>query len=187
MEDQALDQVHLLGHSMGGKIAMTLALMVPERIKSLTVIDIAPVTYTERRHDAILKGMSSIDLTAVQKRSDAEQQMAKFEPVADVRQFLMKNLYKNSEGAFDWRVNLGSIIEHYDRIMEGQRSEAGYQGPTLFLKGGESDYLQPEHKTQVVKLFPKARVRVISGAGHWVHAQKPELVVRSMLRFLGKR
>ncbi|OED41776.1 acyl-CoA esterase [Endozoicomonas sp. (ex Bugula neritina AB1)] len=184
MDDQKLEQVHLLGHSMGGKIAMTLALMAPERIKSLVVIDIAPVTYHQRRHDAILNGLSSIDLTSLSRRGDADLHMQSFETEKDVRQFLLKNLYKNDQGRYAWRVNLHSIIHHYDDIMAGQYSEMKYTGKTLFLKGGDSDYIQPEHREQVLPLFPNASVRVIAGAGHWVHAQKPELVIRTVMRFM---
>ena len=184
MDDQQLDQVHLLGHSMGGKIAMSVALQAPERIKSLVVIDIAPVTYHQRRHDSILNGLSAIDLSALKGRGDADKQMQSFEPEKDIRQFLLKNLYKNEQGSFDWRVNLDSIIAHYDEIMAGQISDAGYSGKTLFLKGGDSDYILPEHRERVLALFPNASVRVITGTGHWVHAQKPELVVRTVMRFM---
>ena len=184
MDDQKLEQVHLLGHSMGGKIAMSVALMAPDRVKSLVVIDIAPVTYHQRRHDSILNGLSAIDLNALKGRADAGQQMQSFEPEKDIRQFLLKNLYKNDQGCFDWRVNLQSIIQHYEQIMAGQASETGYSGKTLFLKGGDSDYIQPEHRERVLELFPNASVRIITGAGHWVHAQKPELVVRTIMRFI---
>lgn len=184
MDDQALEKAHLLGHSMGGKIAMTLALMAPERVKSLVVIDIAPVTYHQRRHDAILDGLSSIDLHSLSGRADADRQMQAFEPEKDIRQFLLKNLYKNEQGFYAWRMHLESIINHYEDIMAGQVSDKGYSGKTLFLKGGDSDYIQPEHREQVLQLFPNASVRVIAGTGHWVHAQKPELVLRTVMRFM---
>ncbi len=184
MDDHGLEKVHLLGHSMGGKIAMTLALMIPDRILSLVIVDIAPVTYQQRRHDAILKGLSSLDLNALKGRAEADLHMHNFVEEKDVRQFLLKNLYKTESGKFAWRVNLSSIVKHYDAIMIGQESDRSYSGKTLFIKGGDSDYIQPEHQEQVLKLFPNASVRVITGAGHWVHAQKPELVVRTIQRFM---
>ena len=184
MDAQQLHKVHLLGHSMGGKVAMTLALMAPERVISLTVIDIAPVTYTERRHDAILNGLSSIDLASLSERKEADAQLQYFEPEKDIRQFLLKNLYKNKQGLYAWRVNLQAIINQYNEIMMGQYSDKTFIDKTLFIKGGDSDYILPEHREQVLELFPNASVKVIANTGHWVHAQKPELVVRTVLRFI---
>lgn len=185
MDDQQLEKVHLVGHSMGGKIAMTIALMAPERIHKLAVIDIAPVTYKERRHDSILEGLSSMPLISLKNRSEADRFLEDYEQEKDIRQFLLKNLYRDEQGGYCWRVNLDAITKHYSEIMEGQYSELGFTGETLFIKGGESDYILPEHREQVLSLFSSASMRVIPGAGHWVHAQKPELVIRTLLRFLG--
>ncbi|MFK0570202.1 alpha/beta fold hydrolase [Endozoicomonas sp.] len=187
MDDQQLETAHLVGHSMGGKIAMTVALMAPERVNKLAVIDIAPVTYQERRHDSILEGLSSMPLESLRSRSEADRLLAAWEPEKDIRQFLLKNLYRDEPGEYRWRVNLAAITDHYSEIMEGQHSDHGFTGETLFIKGGESDYILPEHREQVLALFPSASMRVISGAGHWVHAQKPELVTRTLLRFLGAK
>ena len=184
MDDQQLECTNIVGHSMGGKIAMTLALLAPKRIKKLAVIDISPVTYPNRRHDSILDGLSSIPLTTVKSRSEADQLLAKYEPQKDIRQFLLKNLYRDERGAYDWRINLGAIITNYESILEGQHSANGFDGETLFIKGGESDYILPEHRQEVLSLFPAAAMKVIPNTGHWVHAQKPELVTRTLLRFL---
>ena len=184
MDDQQLECTNIVGHSMGGKIAMTLALLAPKRIKKLAVIDISPVTYPNRRHDSILDGLSSIPLTTVKSRSEADQLLAKYEPQKDIRQFLLKNLYRDERGAYDWRINLGAIKTNYESILEGQHSANGFDGETLFIKGGESDYILPEHRQEVLSLFPAAAMKVIPNTGHWVHAQKPELVTRTLLRFL---
>ncbi|MGO0308200.1 alpha/beta fold hydrolase [Endozoicomonas acroporae] len=185
MDDNQLEKVHLVGHSMGGKVAMTIALMAPERVTRLAVIDIAPVTYQERRHDSILEGLSSMPLHTLNSRTEADRFLEAYEPEQGVRQFLLKNLYRDGQGLYCWRVNLPVIMAHYMEILAGQQSDTGIANKTLFIKGGESDYILPEHREQVLALFPSASMRVIPGAGHWVHAQKPELVTRTLLRFFG--
>ncbi|USE35116.1 alpha/beta fold hydrolase [Endozoicomonas sp. SCSIO W0465] len=185
MDDNQLEKVHLVGHSMGGKVAMTVALMAPERVTRLAVIDIAPVTYQERRHDSILEGLSLMPLNTLKSRSEADGFLETYEPEQGVRQFLLKNLYRDDQGNYRWRMNLPAIITHYMEILVGQQSDIGFAKDALFIKGGESDYILPEHRERVLELFPSASVRVIPGAGHWVHAQKPELVTRTLLRFLG--
>lgn len=186
MDDHQLDKVSLVGHSMGGKVAMTLSLMFPERIHRLAVIDIAPVAYQERRHDRILEGLSSLDLSNFSSRSEADRHLQAYVPELDIRQFLLKNLYRSDQGGYAWRMNLGIIIQHYDEVMAGQSSATGFNGKTLFIKGGESDYIQSEHRESVLALFPAASVKVVPGAGHWVHAQKPELVTRMLNQFLAE-
>ncbi len=185
MDDNQLENVHLVGHSMGGKVAMTVALKAPERVNRLAVIDIAPVTYWERRHDSILEGLSLMPLNRLKSRSEADGFLEAYEPEQGVRQFLLKNLYRDDQGNYRWRMNLPAIMTHYMEILAGQQSDIGFANDTLFIKGGESDYMLPEHRERVLALFPSASVRVIPGAGHWVHAQKPELVTRTLLRFLG--
>ncbi len=187
MDECGIENTHLVGHSMGGKVAMTLALLAPERVNRLVVIDIAPVTYREQRHDAILQGLSAMPLADLTSRNEADQFLSAYEPEPAVRQFLLKNLHRTGQGSFAWRMNLTAIINHYPAILAGQQAEQPFAGATLFIKGGASDYILPEHREPVLALFPAATVRVIPGAGHWVHAQKPELVVRTLLRFLGSQ
>ena len=184
MNEHGMGSAHLVGHSMGGKVAMTLALMAPHRVNRLAVIDIAPVTYRERRHDPILQGLSAMDLDSLTGRSEADQFLSAFEPDQTIRQFLLKNLYRVEQGGFGWRVNLAAIINNYQAILSGQQADRPFAGATLFIKGGASDYILPEHRESVLALFPSATVRVIPEAGHWVHAQKPDLVSGTLLRFL---
>lgn len=183
MDEQQLKKAHLIGHSMGGKVAMTIALMEPERVAKLAVIDIAPVTY-QRRHDGILEGMSSIPLDALKSRTEADQFLEVYGLGKDVRQFLLKNLYRDEQGNYCWRVNITAIITHYMEILAGQKSDIGFANDTLFIKGGKSDYILPEYRGRVLALFPSASMWVVPGAGHWVHAQKPELVTGKLLHFL---
>ena len=187
MDEHAIGRAHLVGHSMGGKVAMTLALMAPHRVNRLAVIDIAPVTYYERRHDAILQGLSAMNLDSLTGRRAADQFLHAFEPDQTIRQFLLKNLYRVEQGGFGWRLNLTAIINNYQAILSGQQADRPFTDATLFIKGGASDYILPEHRESVLALFPSATVRVIPEAGHWVHAQKPDLVAGTLLRFLGNR
>ncbi|MDB2384712.1 alpha/beta fold hydrolase [Endozoicomonas sp.] len=183
MDDKQLDSVDLVGHSMGGKIAMSIALQTPERIRKLVVMDIAPVTY-DRKHDNVLDGLSAINLQGLKKRSDAEAFLALYIDEKDIRQFLLKNLYRDDKGQYQWRVNLNAIKHHYHEIMKGQSADTPFEGETLFLKGADSDYILPSHREHVLSVFPRATVKMIAGTGHWLHAQKPELVSRFINRFL---
>lgn len=183
MDDQGIDQAHLLGHSMGGKIVMEAALRYPERVQKVAVLDIAPVTYTVRRHDEVFAGLKAIDLNALTKRSDAEAVMAKHISEPAIRQFLLKNLYKNPEGKFGWRMNLEVIEQFYGSILSGQETGTPFSEEILFLKGSDSDYILPEHRDEVLRLFPNASMRTIHGTGHWLHAEKPDRVANALIRF----
>lgn len=182
--DQAgLDRVWLLGHSMGGKTAMTLALQAPDRIRGVIVGDIAPVTYPPH-HDGILEGLQSLDPATLDSRQDADARLRRWVPETPVRQFLLKNLIKTDAGRFGWRLNLPAIVRHYGQILAGQQAETPYIGPVLFIKGGLSDYIQPAHRAHTASLFPSAQLKIIPGTGHWLHADKPELFARLCLQFL---
>ena len=187
MDEHQMKSAHLVGHSMSGKIAMTIALMAPERVNKLAVIDIAPVTYQERRHDSILEGLSSMPLRSLSGRMDADRFLQKYVAEKEVRQFLLKNLYKDEQGPYQWRVNLPVIEQHYQEIIAGQEYfDSAFSGDTLFIKGGDSDYISTEHRDLVLKLFPNTTMRIVPETGHWVHAQKPELVTKLILRLLSE-
>ncbi|WP_426415726.1 alpha/beta fold hydrolase [Aestuariirhabdus sp. LZHN29] len=184
LDEQKLARVSLLGHSMGGKVAMQLALSHPERVKQLVVADIAPVTYDDH-HSQIFKGLLSFDPATLHSRGEADRLLAPFVPELPVRSFLLKNLVRRAEGAggFGWRVNLPVLHGQYQNIMRGQQGSP-FRGPTLFIKGGNSDYILPKYRGQVGALFPGAELKVISGTGHWLHAEKPDLFCTIVLRFL---
>ncbi|MDD7804783.1 MAG: alpha/beta fold hydrolase [Endozoicomonas sp. (ex Botrylloides leachii)] len=182
MNDQQLETVDLAGHSMGGKIAMAIALKIPERIRKVVVLDIAPVTY-KRKHNHILNALSSINITELNSRADADKLLATYVDEKDIRQFLLKNIYRNAAGHYQWRMNLNAIKKNYSNIMAGQSSDKPFIGDILFLKASESDYILPEHRLRVLSLFPNACMKIISGTGHWLHAQKPELISRFITQF----
>ena len=182
MDDLELESAHILGHSMGGKVAMQLALTAPERLRKLVVVDIAPVTYTPH-HDDVFKGLFSITLEGLKSRGEADKQLAEHVDELSVRAFLLKNLYRTEDKQFAWRMNLPVLHSQYSNISLAPEGTP-FSGDTLFIKGANSDYLIPAYRDQVVGLFPKANYKMIDGAGHWPHAEKPEMFSRIVLKFL---
>lgn len=174
-----LDHLHidtclLLGHSMGGKIAIQVALTQPERISKLIVADIAPVSYPPH-HSQIIAGLQAIDLSLVTKRKDADKQLAAYVDNVAIRQFLLRNLAINSQGKFAFKCSIANISLCYPQIMKANElpiNKMPYQGQTLFIKGGDSDYILPEHKEAITALLPNAKAKIIQGTGHWLHAEK---------------
>lgn len=191
MDSRGLDRVALLGHSMGGKTAMQLALDNPDRVTHLIVADIAPVAY-EAHHDAVLEGLNAVDLEGIKSRQEADEVLKDYVEMAPVRQFLLKNLERISPGErdpddhrqFRWRINISAIAKHYPDIAAAPSATGSFSGPTLFIKGGESDYIQDRHRDEVGRLFPKAELRIIPGTGHWLHAEKTDTFATLCRRFL---
>ncbi|MBN24049.1 MAG: alpha/beta hydrolase [Alteromonadaceae bacterium] len=179
-----ITKIHLVGHSLGGKIAMQMALSQPDLITTLTVLDIAPVTY-EPRHENVFKSLLSVNLTEIDDRKDADKQMSEFVSEASVRQFLLKSLYQdNDSGHWHWRFNLALLDRDYPILSKGIDSEQKFSKPVLFLKGEKSDYLKASYTKQTTELFPDSRVRVISSVGHWLHAEKPSECAKHIRTFL---
>lgn len=176
MDTLVFDSCYVLGHSMGGKVAMELALLAPMRITKLMVVDIAPVQYNKKMdaHLNVIAGMKSLDLGALTSRSQAEEHLSSYISDEPTRKFVMTNLSRDKEKGFRWRINLPAIEENYDRLREKTQLDATYEGPTLFVKGDLSDYVQAKHESEILALFPKATVKIIVEAGHWVHADKPQ-------------
>nr|WP_067298837.1 alpha/beta fold hydrolase [Marinobacterium profundum] len=184
MDSLGIDSARVLGHSMGGKAAMQLALSAPERVGKLIVVDIAPVQYPDH-HGDVFSGLQAIDLSTVKSRSDAEKQLAPRIEDAMVRAFLLRNLYRTEAGQFDWRFNLQALHHGYPNIS-APPTGAPFAGPTLFIKGGNSDYIQAAHRDAILGLFPAAGYKVVEGTGHWPHAEKPALMTRLIQSFLQK-
>ncbi|GGE66891.1 acyl-CoA esterase [Streptosporangium jomthongense] len=190
MDEQGIGKASLLGHSMGGKVAMQLALQAPERVEKLIVADIAPVTY-KARHDAVLEGLKQIDLASVRSRRDADRQLAEFVEIPWVRQFLLMNLERipqqeQTRGGpvYRWRLNLEAIDACYANLAAAPEGDAPYHGPVLFLKGADSAYIQDKHQDEIRRLFPESQLQVIEGTGHWLHAEKTDVVVGLCKQFL---
>lgn len=183
MLQRGLSDAFVVGHSLGGKVAMELALTNPDLVRGLVVLDIAPVAY-QARHEAVFRGLKAIDPTQLQSRDEAEQILARHVPEAAVRSFLLKNLVREA-GGFHWRMHLADLEAQYPRLIQANR-DGIFPGPVLFLKGGDSDYISPDHRLWVLQRFPGAQYRVIAGAGHWLHAEKPGLVAAQIKTFLQK-
>jgi len=182
MDDLGVEKAHVLGHSMGGKTAMQLALSHSARIEKLVVEDISPVAYS-RHHDSILQGMQAVAEASPDGRKNAEAILVRYESDPSVLSFLLTNWRREEGGAWGWRVDLNEISKGYGNIAAALEG-APFTGNTLFLRGGLSDYILPDHKDAILGLFPKATVRTINGTGHWLHAEKPDMVARAILKFL---
>jgi esterase len=183
LEQLKLDSATLVGHSMGGKVAMWLALNQPERVQCLVVADIAPVSYASR-FDQILQGLRELPLAQLPGREAADHYLAQRIPQPAVRQYLLQNLVKQTDG-WQWRFNLPVLDRSIDTLAGFPPSEGlSYAGEVLFLYGEKSDYVQAEHRASIDRLFPHARLRMIHGAGHWLYAEQTEAFSRAVKAFL---
>jgi len=174
----------IIGHSMGGKVAMTTALKHGNLVNRLCVVDIAPVP-SPGNFATHARAMLSAPLRTAKSRGDIESHIASAVADPSVRAFLMQNIAKLERG-FRWRPNVAVIERAMDDIMRFPASPRGasHSGPTLFIAGGDSDYIQPRHHGAIKALFPKARIDVIPGAGHWVHTEKSAAFISKALDFL---
>lgn len=186
MARHGLEGAAVMGHSMGGKAAMTLALTDPDLVGALIVVDIAPVARPPDLRSYV-KAMAGIDLSRVKRRNEAGELLAPVVKDRSVRAFLLQNL-EMKDGALRWRLNLEAIDRQMEQVggfpdLLGRR----YGGPTHFIAGALSAYVRPEHRDLILRLFPDTTMSVIAGAGHWVHAEKPDSFLRAVQRFLDEQ
>jgi pimeloyl-ACP methyl ester carboxylesterase len=186
LDQEGLKTAVVLGHSMGGKVAMTLALTRPERVSALAVVDIAPAIYRGTL-EVYAQAMMSLDLAQVSRRGEVDAMLAESVPEAGIRAFLLQNL-ERADGGFVWRLNLPALLSAVEQLGGFPASLGGatYHAPTCFIAGGLSDYLRPEHAPLVDALFPNAEIRRIAGAGHWVHAEQPQAFLETLGPFLAQ-
>lgn len=183
---QGLASAHWIGHSLGGKVAMQLALDSPELVDSMVVVDIAPVDYPSH-HDAVFSALEAVVAAQCESREQAASIMGEYLPEAELIQFLLMSLRRGEGGIYRWRFNLAGIRDNYRAVRAAPGAAAPYRGPVLFVKGGESDYIREDHRTHILALFPEAGLRVLPGCGHWLHAQRPTLFNSVVGRFLQER
>jgi pimeloyl-ACP methyl ester carboxylesterase len=183
MQTHELPATYLLGHSMGGKAAMRFAFDHPEIVNRLVIVDIAPKSYPPH-HDEILDALNALDLTQYTTRQELDAGLAHYLDNYGVRQFLLKSVTRDANGAFAWKMNLDVITRDYDRLLEGVDSPKPFDKPTLFIRGATSDYIQDEDEALIIRLFPQARIATIPNAGHWVHAEAPGVCLELIRAFL---
>ncbi len=184
MESNWIYEAHIVGHSMGGKVAMQLASNNADLVRKLVLVDMAPKTY-EGSHEAIFQAMFDLDLPTLKSRKEADEQMLEKVPAYGVRQFLIKNLSLNKNTQqYEWKLNLPVIYKNYEHILQYNPIYHPYNGPTLFIKGGTSNYILLEELEQYRQYFPQATIETIPKAGHWVHAEQPVLFLEALTRFL---
>ncbi len=178
--------VHLVGHSMGGKVAMTLALRHPELVERLVVVDISPVSATGSMgtFDHLLGSLAQLDLDQLEGRSDADAKLKEDIPEDGTRGFLLQNLH-SADGSYRWRANLDLLHSSLPAIGGFPEFDgAHFDGPVLWIAGESSPYVKDRHRAAMDSLFPRTRQLTIKGAGHWVHADQPEVFVSALRRFL---
>ncbi|WP_420571831.1 alpha/beta fold hydrolase [Kordia sp.] len=182
-EYHKLDQISLIGHSMGGKTAMLFAVNYPEMLDRLIIVDIGPKFYPTH-HEKILAGLSAIQQVTLTSRSDAEAIMKKYVPEFGTRQFLLKNLYWQENKTLGLRINLDSLIENVEEIGEALSGITTYSKATLFLKGDKSEYILTGDEKLIYQYFPNATIEQVSNSGHWLHAENPKEFFEKSLLFL---
>jgi len=183
IEEHALQRPMVLGHSMGGKVSMWLACRYPDLLRALVVADIAPRAYPVH-HDAIIEGLLAIPVETIKSRGEADQILSRYVPEMGVRQFLLKNLYRTEEGGYAWRMNLKVIASQLSNVVEGLPSGCRVDLPALFIRGLKSAYVRDEDIAVIQQHFPHAQIADIADAGHWLHAEQPELFLQHLKSFL---
>jgi esterase len=183
MDTQDLQGALFVGHSLGGKVAMELALSSPARVRALCVADIAPVQY-QPHHDVILAGLAAVTDALCHSRTDADEVLGNYVREQAVRQFLLKSLKPDVAGHYRWLFNVQGIVANYASILAAPTANNAFFGPTLFVKGDDSDYILPAYQNATLTLFPAATLKTMTNCGHWLHAQNPNVFNSIVRRFL---
>jgi pimeloyl-ACP methyl ester carboxylesterase len=198
MDSKGIQKAVLIGHSMGGKTVMSFAEAWPERVQSLISIDIGPKSYrnlalaskSAANHPAMIDAMLELDLAKMTSREEIDHALGPRIGSGRVRGFLLKNVRREADGSFGWRINLSALANNIDKIFEGMDRDAiasrgGITGfPVLFISGGNSDYIRVQDHSLLRDIFPTFEVVSIPGTGHWVHAEQPALLVKTLRYFL---
>jgi len=182
-DEHQLENIILLGHSMGGKTAMLFAAEYPDLVSKLIIADISPRLYPIH-HDAILNGLASLNFEILKTRKETEEQLAEYVPEFGIRQFLLKNLYWIEKGQLALRINVDILKSQVEEVGEALPIHLKFEGETLFLRGEKSEYITTEDESVIKLQFPKANVNTIPKAGHWLHAENPVSFLKQTLLFL---
>ena len=185
IEENSIADPVILGHSLGGKVAMTFAVNNQSMLQKLVVVDIGPKAYPVQ-HQKILEGLNSLDFGILKSRKEADEMLSRHVGEAGIRQFLLKNLSRNGEGEFRWRLNLPAITREIENVGEPLATGNTFSKPSLFIRGSRSDYIENEDLPLVNQIFPDNHLVTIKDAGHWVHAEKPVEFISTVRMFLGQ-
>jgi len=183
LNEQNLDQINLVGHSMGGKVAMNFALKYPNYLERLIVVDIAPKEY-EPAHHLIFSALESIDFSQNPTRSELALKMSEKIKQPAIIHFLMKNIGRNTQRELQWKMNWKVIQQFYDEMNTWSMMDLQFFGEVLFIKGERSNYIQEEDKATIQHYYPKAKILTIEKAGHWVHAEQPAILKDAFRKFI---
>ena len=175
-------EIRLVGHSLGAKVAMTMAQQYPDLIEQLVLVDMGPQAY-KSGHQLVFDALHNVDVANLTSRSEADAQLAEYINDAGTRLFLMKNL-KRVEAGFEWKFDLPTLYRDYNEIIQPLNTDEIFSKPTLFIKGGDSNYLDYDvHAELIHSIFPTARLKTIENAGHWIHSDQPELLEKTLRSF----
>jgi len=172
-DEHKIVKAHVIGHSMGGKVAMQFAIEHTDRILKMIIVDIAPRSY-ESGHDEIFDALLEIDLANISKRQEADRMLGQRIPDLAVRQFLLKNIGRDTDGSFSWKMNLKGLWDNYSNINIPIQSDSQIDIPVIVIKGRNSGYVNDEDVESFKEIFPQTKLITISNAGHWVHAEAPD-------------
>jgi pimeloyl-ACP methyl ester carboxylesterase len=183
MSYHQIDKAHVIGHSMGGKVAMNLAISAPDHIDKLIIVDIAPKSYPPHHH-FIFEAIHQLNLRELSNRKEAEEQLQKSIKSKPIVQFILKNLGRDQHGHFKWKANIPVLENTLQDLGEALPPFSVFNKPTLFIKGALSPYIQDEDIPLIKAHFPKAEIETIPKVGHWVHAEAPQIFFEKTLNFL---
>ncbi len=178
-----LESPVILGHSMGGKVAMFFAVSDPSLFEKMIIVDIAPKYYPVH-HQKILEGLGTVKIDEITSRKEAEEQLSSHIEDRGVRQFLMKNLKRTDSDHYAWKLNLPVIRDNIEKVGEAVPTGHPVEKPMLFVRGDKSDYISDKDEKEIKEIFPKAEIVTIPEAGHWVHAEQPEALYKAVMEFL---
>jgi len=183
MDHERIAVAHLLGHSLGGKVAMQFALLHADRVGKLVVVDIAPRAY-ESVHDEVFDALRGLDLARLRTRTEADEALAGQIPHHATRRFLLTNLVYHPTGGLAWRVNLDALSAQREQLTAAVNGMVPFENDALFIRGGRSDYIRDSDRADIRNLFPSATVETVEAAGHWVHVDAPEAFLKCLTNFL---
>lgn len=184
MEENWIHTSIIIGHSMGGKTAMRFALEHEDMVEKLIILDMAPKAYTNR-HQLVFDAMNAVPLEALKNRTDASEiLMEKLRGDKSTTAFLLKNIKRSKTGEFSWKMNVKLLAKEYENIVAPMPLDKKFEGDTLFIRGGNSQYILDEDESLIKQLFPQAEIKTLENTGHWLHAEKPKELMKMIEEFI---